>query len=103
MSKWADYLISQIRYKETEHDELIDKLMVHKDNDNSISSGEVSKRKDVINKIDTGYTCYTIYKNSDGKWKKGARVEKILVSGTYYLRTDANKTKKDNLGELPNF
>ncbi|MEI8388818.1 MAG: DUF3892 domain-containing protein [bacterium] len=100
MAKWADYLISKVRYVETATTKHIDSVFVHPDNDDSVGTGSDWKRTDVITKIDSGKTFCTITKNSDGNWNKGAKVEKVLIDGTYYLRTDANKTKKDNLGNL---
>ncbi|MGK0468468.1 DUF3892 domain-containing protein [Clostridium sp.] len=103
MAKWATYLISEVHYKETEKYKNIEKVKVHEDNDSSVSAGSIWTREKVITSIDQGYSFCTIYKNVQGKWTKGAKVEKILIDGVYYLRTDANKVKEDNLDKLPEF
>jgi len=100
MSKWADYLISAVRYDEDNN--YITDLMVHKDNGDSVGSGSSLTRKKVVLLIEAGSTFMTIYK-SDDRWKKGENVRIIKIDGVKYLRTDSNHTKKDNLGKLPEF
>jgi hypothetical protein len=103
MAKWADYLISKVRYEENEKTKHIVKVYVHTDNDDKVSGGIDWTRKEVIDTLDKGKTFYTIFKGDNGNWKKGAKVEKILVDGVYYLKTVANNTKKDNLENLPEY
>jgi hypothetical protein len=105
MDKWADYLISEVHYKENEKYKHIEKVKVHVDNGESVGEANIWTRSDVISYINTGYIFYTIFKNKDNgdKWDRGAKIEKILVNDTYYLRTDANKRPEDNLDNLPEF
>jgi len=42
----------------------------------------------------------TWFKDTDGKWKTGAKVRKIWVGGKPYITTNWNETPKDNLDEL---
>jgi hypothetical protein len=56
-----------------------------------------------VSRLDDGSTYMTIYKNPDGTWKKGAPVRVVKIDGDKYIRTDADNTKKDNLGALPRF
>lgn len=103
MAKWADYLISAVRYKETDTSRFIVNLRVHRDLGDSVGPAtEMSKAK-VIELIDDGDTFATIYKDSNRKWNRGEDVRKVVVNGRAYLRTDANKRERDNLGELPEF
>ena len=48
MTKWADYLISEVSY-DSSH--LIDKIKRHRDNDDSISDGEIIDRSMLILEI----------------------------------------------------
>ncbi|MGG4011049.1 DUF3892 domain-containing protein [Bacillus smithii] len=102
VEKWADYLISAVRYEDKNKKERIKVLKVHTDNGDKVGAGTDWLREDVISSIEEGYTYCTIYQK-DGKWNKGAKVEIVIVDGSKYLRTDANKIKRDNLGELPEF
>lgn len=97
MSKWADYLISCCV-----HDgDCIEKAGVHEDLGDSVGSKHLRKRNWIVDKLEKGDTFCTIYKGSDDEWKKGANVRIIVVDQEKYLRTDSNKRKCDNLGELP--
>lgn len=100
MAKWADYGISAVRYDA--NDEYIESVKVHPDNGDTIGSPDIWNRKNVLGKMDTGKTFTTILKNGD-KWKKGQDVHILTVDGRRFLRTDANKKKKDNLENLPQF
>lgn len=64
--------------------------------------GSVSSRKFIGELISTGKVSFTtVVKNqTTGKWYIGAKVE-VMDDG--YITTDPNKTKRDNLGNLPKF
>lgn len=101
MSKWADYLISAVRYDPTHN--YISDLMVRQDSEDSVGPSSIWTRNQVVSSIERGYTFVSIYKRRDGKWYKGEDVRVIEIDGVKYLRTDSNHTKQDNLGELPEF
>lgn len=61
------------------------------------------KLNPIMFKTKNNATYIPILKGDNGNWKKGAKVEKILVDGVYYLKTVANNTKKDNLENLPEY
>jgi len=100
MEKWADFLISAVRYNAQKTH--IDKVRSHKDEGDNVGTGEETTREDIVRKIKEGKTFVTIYKSND-KWKKGEDVRIVDIDGQEYIRTDRNRTKKDNLGELPEF
>ena len=60
-----------------------------------------TSRSAVIDAIAAGMTFVTMF-GSGGKWKYGEDV-RVVVDGERFIRTDANRTKADNLGELPEF
>lgn len=98
--KWADYLISAVRYNTAGTH--IEELRVHKDKGDSVGAAATEKRSTVVSQLEAGYTFVTITEG-EGKWKRGAKVGLVTVNGTKYIRTDADATEKDNLGNLPRF
>ncbi len=52
--KWADYLISKVRYND-KHTH-ITHVYVHVDNGDTVGEGTSETRQWVVNKIDSGYT-----------------------------------------------
>jgi hypothetical protein len=99
--KWADYLISKVEYNVK--DTHIVKVLSHPDEGENVGTGLEVTRSTVVSRLDNGSTYMTIYKNPDGTWKKGAPVRVVKIDGDKYIRTDADNTKKDNLGALPRF
>jgi hypothetical protein len=99
--KWADYLISAVRYNEKETH--IVKVRSHPDNVDSVVPPSEIDRATVVGRLGDGYTYATIYTSSNNKWKLGAHVREVDIDGTKYIRTDADRIKADNLGELPRF
>ena len=101
MSKWADYLISAVRFNNAETH--IDMVRTHTDNDESVGMAVDIDRSTVVNRIESGYTFETIYKGSDGKWQRGKRVKIVIINGIKYIKTYADNTTRDNLDDLPRF
>jgi len=100
MAKWADYLISAVRYN-TENTRIV-KVELRKDTgDKAIDAGE-STRSEIVSNIKQGTTYITIYKGNDG-WKKGEDVRIKKVGENEFITTDPNETTRDNLGKLPEF
>ena len=103
MAKWADYLISAVRYDTSSGNRHISHLRVHPDSDTSVGMAETWTKDSVVSAINRRTGFVTIYKNPDGNWKKGEDVRVVVISSTSYLRTDANRIEADNLGSLPEF
>jgi len=99
--KWADYLISMVQYNVGETH--IVKVLAHTDDGDTVGVGYEETRARVVQLVKTGYTFVTIYKNDAGKYDRGAEVRIVRIEGSDYIRTDADATKKDNLGSLPRF
>jgi hypothetical protein len=101
MAKWADCLITKVRYnaKRTH----IERVKLHKDNDSSLSPEEEWAREHVVRAIGQGWTFRTAPPGTDRKLAYRAKVEAVTVRGERYIRTDANATPGDNLGSLPEF
>jgi hypothetical protein len=99
--KWADYLISMVQYN-TGQTHIV-KVLVHTDDGDTVGAGYEETRARVVQLLTAGYTFLTIYKNDAGKYNRGADVRIIRIERFDYIRTDADATKKDNLGSLPRF
>lgn len=100
VDKWADYLISAVRY-DANHTH-IDKVEIREDKGEKIGVPYEETRPAVISNHKKGKTYCTITKGKDG-WNKGAMVEILSVNGKEFIRTDKNQIEADNLGELPEF
>ena len=99
MVKWADYLISEVCYNE-KHTRII-KVKQHEDLGEKVGDSTVVPKSVVIGNIQNKNNYCTITKN--GKWDQGDNVIAYQMDGEWFIRTDGNKTKEDNLGELPEF
>jgi hypothetical protein len=90
----ANYVISKVRYnKAGTH---IDEVVV---NDEGKSVTRIEQRSTVVANIKATKT----YRTQPPGGGAGAAVRIVDVNGAEYLRTDANKTAKDNLDNLPTF
>jgi hypothetical protein len=97
----SNYLITAVRYNNSEAH--IVKVRTHTDNGDSMGPVVDLERATVVNRIESGGSFKTAYKQSDGTYRRGAEVRVVTIEGTKYLRTDADRIKKDNLGSLPRF
>jgi len=98
MNKWAEYLISEVRFS-PDH-KYITELVQHEEGDDHISEGIIVKKSDVTDALKKGKSYMTIY-NSKDNWKIGEKIRVFMVEGEVFIRTDKNKVSRDNLGLLP--
>jgi hypothetical protein len=101
MAKFTDWFISAVRYDD-DHSCIV-KVRAHPNNDDKVGTLTEQLRSTVVLKLRTGETYSTILKKPDGGWRIGEDVRVVKIGDEYFIRTDANNTKKDNLGELPGF
>ncbi len=100
MTKWADFLISAVRYSpDRKH---IEEMKQHEDNEGIPENESVVNRQTVADGVKKGKTYMTVF-SSGTNWRIGSRVRRFIVNGNYYLRVDKNKVDRDNLGTLPEF
>jgi hypothetical protein len=102
MTKWADYLISEVHYTITDKKKSISHVHVHEFKNYNVGEVLTLTRGELINRLFNQNTFKTIYKN-DGQWEPGEDVRKVKINIYYYLRTDSNNKEEDNLGNLPQF
>lgn len=101
MAKWADFLISAVRYSADETH--IERVRVREDLGDKV--GRIPKeflRAEVVKNIKSGKTYVTIFR-SQNEWKKGQDVHIIKVGNEEFMRTDKNQKARDNLENLPTF
>ena len=101
MAKWADYLISGVRYSITDKKKYISTVHVREDLDEKVPDSTMT-RAEVISKIDKNYAFKTIIKKN-GKWELNEDVHKLNIKHFDYLKTTSNNKEEDNLGNLPEF
>ncbi|MCK4504616.1 MAG: DUF3892 domain-containing protein [Candidatus Aegiribacteria sp.] len=101
MGEWADYCIVAVRYGMS-HSEITD-VKIRKDLPDCFGKPETWTKEKTIQQIRNFFReIITMTQNGDN-FEKGAKVRAVRVDNEYYLRTDGNETKEDNLGELPEF
>ena len=96
MTKWADFLISEVRYGKNH---VIDEVKIHTEDENGISLPTISPRSDITHNIKNGKTYKTIFRSLNG-WKPGDTVRIFRISGDHFIRIDQNKVDQDNLGQI---
>jgi hypothetical protein len=101
MVKWAEYLISEVRYS-ADHRRIL-QVKQHKDLDGEVGEGEIVDVSDVASNLKKGISYMTIHNGSSETWKSGEKISGFIIDGEYHIRTDKNKVKQDNLGLLNEF
>jgi len=99
MTKWADYLISEVRY---DKNNLIEEVKFHTDEEGVISEPKMVGRLQISHNVKNGKTYRTIFHSLNG-WKPGDLINVLRVSGDHFIRIDKNKVDRDFLGSLPQF
>ncbi len=102
MKKWADYLISAMRITEGTNTKLTAYFKVHQDKGDYIGAGVTWTKEEVLEAMKNGEAFLTIYKENNGKWKKGFRVQEIAFSHLF-KRLDEKKEEKNHTVLLPEF
>lgn len=97
MQKWADYLISAVRY--TEDNFGITHFKVHKDFGTGMSEGATWTREEVITALSKGKTFVSVFRNNNGGWHKGKEVFLIPANGDYIFTND-NKESVEALRDV---
>jgi hypothetical protein len=101
MVKWAEYLISEVRYS-PDHSRIL-QVKQHKDLDGEVSEGEIVDVSLVASNLKKGKSYMTIHNGSSETWKRGEMIRGFQIDGEYHIRVDKNKVNQDNLGMLNEF
>ena len=101
MAKWADKLISEVKYDD-DHSRIIE-CKVHEDKTDKVGPSFKEARETVAKNLES-MTYYTIFKKAGSEeWSKGDNVIRFSIDNEVFIRTDGNKVKSDNLGNLPEY
>ena len=100
MTKWADFVITHVSYDEDNM--RIVKVKRRTDNGKELIDPEIKNRSVIVDSINKRYT-YITARYVNGEWQRGDTIIAYFLDGEYFIRTDGNETKSDNLGELPTF
>lgn len=102
MSKWADFVITKVKYDKN-HNYIEDVERLRDNGTSNLSDKKVKSRSVIINAIKDGFTYVTAFKTSEGNLKKGSIVKIIKINGIEYIKTEENNIERDNLENLPEF
>jgi hypothetical protein len=102
LEKWADYLISAVRYNSDSSKRIISHFKVHVDNGDSIGESRTWTKEEVLMAFSTGHNFSAIIKDSNGKWKKGADISISRFDDSFF-RTDLKDIPGDYLEEVTEF
>ena len=100
--KWADYLISAVRYESGSEKRIISYLKVHKDNINFVGEGRTWSKEELLEALKEGNSLATIRKDSKGRWFKN---NNVAISSFYEtsISSDYNNIPGDYLENVPEF
>lgn len=101
MNERADYYIEKVRYNK-DHSRIV-WVSVREDSSKKLSGAYNMVRKKMISLIHDGKRFMTIYRNDEGKFRKGQNILVIAIKGAEFLRTDADQMEKDHLENLPEY
>jgi len=101
MSQKADFYIEKVRYsKDRLH---IVSVSVREEKGPKLGKAHDMEREDMIRELQQGKNFLTIFRNENGKYRKGQPVHMSEVNGKQYLRTDEHLVKYDQLEHLPEY
>ncbi len=98
MNKWADYLISAVRYSDQRR-EYISYVKVHEDQTRKIGKGYTWNRDEIIEALTAGKTLMTIYRKETGDWIKGMVVN-LIKKNDVVIISDNEDSEADHLSGL---
>jgi hypothetical protein len=101
VSERADYYIEKVRYTK-DHSRII-WVSVREDNSSKLSGAYNMVRKRIMGLIHDGKQFMTIFRNDEGKFRKGQKILLVSVKGTEFIRTDPDQMDKDQLENLPEY
>lgn len=103
--KWADYVITAVRYEERNGWKRINSVKVSLHDGRLLSQPTVYTRQFVVDQITKFRRTFVtaFYNPQSGSYQRGDAVEVFQYNGVDYIRTVGNNRLQDNLGNLPEF
>jgi hypothetical protein len=101
MSERADYYIEKVQYTK-DHNRII-RVSVREDSGTKLSKPHDMARKEIIELLQNGKHFMTIYRNDEGKYRKGQKIVMVQVNGVDYIHTNPSQNQNDHLENLPEY
>ena len=101
MSERADYYVEKVRYNKG-HNRIV-WVSVREDSGQKLGGPYNMVRKRMVNLIREGKQFMTIFRNPEGKFRKGQKLTIVNVKGAVFLRTDQDEMENDQLKDLPEY
>lgn len=100
MNKWADYVITAVRFNaKGTH---IDQVQIREDKGDSIGNAKSYTRQAIVDALKQKTTFVTAFLQNS-KWQLGKTVYIVPINGAEYIKTIADNKLVDNLDNLPTF
>ncbi len=101
MSDRADFYIEKVRYNKGRT--RIIWVSVRQDSSSKLSGPHTMVRKKMVSLLREGKQFMTIFRNPEGKYRKGQKISVIQVKGVDYIRSDQDETEKDQIEDIPEY
>jgi hypothetical protein len=100
--RWADYLISAVRYESGTDNRIIAYLKVHSDEIKYVGEGRTWSKAELLDALKGGKSMVTIKKDKEGKWSKCQNVS-LGIFSEVSIRSDLKKIPGDYLENVSEF
>ncbi len=101
MGDRADFYIEKVRYNKG-HTRIV-WVSIREDKGPKLGGSYNMVRRQMVSLIRKGKQFMTIFRNEEGKYRRGQKLAVIRVKGMEYLRTDEDIQENDRLQDLPEF
>jgi len=101
VSDRADFYIEKVRYNK-DHTRIV-WVSVREDSSKKLSGPYNMVRKKIVSLLHEGKQFMTIFRNEEGKFRRGQKIGVVSIKGNEYIRTDQAETEKDQLENLPEY
>lgn len=101
MTDRADYYIEKVRYNKARRQILW--VSVREDSGKKLSVAHNMARKSMLTLLESGKQFMTIFRNDEGKFRKGKLLSLAMIAGHPYIRTDDKEAAQDQLEDLPEY
>ena len=100
--RWADYLISAVRYESGTDNRIIKYLKVHSDEIRFVGEGRTWSKTELLDALRNGKSIATIKKDKEGKWTKCHNVS-LASYNESFIHSDFKNIPGDYLENISEF
>jgi hypothetical protein len=101
MSERADFYIEKVRYNKG-HTRIV-WVSVREDDGKRLGGAYNMVRNRMVNLMRQGKQFMTIFRNEEGKYRRGQKLCFVSIKGGTFLRTDTDEVEQDQLTDIPEF